>query len=84
MLSAWAAYRTSLEKGKTSRQAKDPNDPEIFFALLEKTGAKIETIDTASWDEATLMRLIKAITTLRERLDGRFPRENPGPSIDPA
>ena len=38
-------YQASLEKGKTSRQQKDPNDAETFLTLLEKTGVKIETID---------------------------------------
>jgi len=82
MLSAWAAYQASLEKGKTPRQQKDPNDPETFLALLEKTGVKIESIDTASWDEETLTRLNEAVATLRERLSVRFPEENPGPSTD--
>jgi ParB family chromosome partitioning protein len=82
MLTAWAAYRASLEKGKATRQAKDPNDPETFFALLEKASAKIETIDTASWDEETLTRLNEAVATLRERLDARFPVVNPGPSTE--
>jgi hypothetical protein len=82
MLTAWASYRASLEKGSTSRQAKDANDPETFFALLEKASAKIETIDTASWDEATLTRLNEAVALHRERLDARFPREDAEPSTD--
>jgi hypothetical protein len=67
---------------RTSRQAKDANDPETFLVLLEKTGVKIETIDTALWDEETLGRLNEAVATHRERLDARFPRENSGPSTD--
>jgi ParB family chromosome partitioning protein len=82
MLTACAAYRASLEKGKASRQAKDANDPESFFALLEKTGVKIGTIDTASWDEETLSNLHEAVATLRERLDASFPAVNPGPSTE--
>jgi len=82
MLSAWAAYQASLEKEKTPRQQKDPNDPETFLALLEKTGEKIDAIDTALWDEETLARLNEAVTTLRERLSVRFPEENPGASTD--
>jgi hypothetical protein len=62
------------------RHDKDANDPETFFALLEKTGAKIETIDTAAWHEAKLTRLNETVTTLRERLDARFPVVNPRPS----
>ncbi len=78
MLTAYASYRASLEKGKTTRQAKDANDPETIFALLEKTSAKIETIDTASWDEETLTRLSEAVATFRGRLNICFPEGNPG------
>jgi ParB family chromosome partitioning protein len=80
MLTAWAAYQASLEKEKTPRQQKDPNDPETFFTLLEKTGEKIDAIDTALWDEETLTRLNEAVATLRDRLSARFPEENPGAS----
>jgi ParB family chromosome partitioning protein len=74
MLTAYASYRAALDKGKTTRHDKDANDPETFFALLEKASAKIETIDTALWDEATLTRLNEVVATHREKFDARFPR----------
>ena len=82
MLTAWAAYQASLEKENTPRRQKDPNDPETFLALLEKTGVKIETIDTASWDEEALSNLNEAVATLRDRIDFRFPRGDAGPSTE--
>jgi ParB family chromosome partitioning protein len=51
MLASYDAYRASLDKGKTTRHAKDPNDPTVVLPLVEKLTAKLDALDTAAWSE---------------------------------
>lgn len=53
MTTAWNAYKARQQKAKTTRQKKDPNDPQPILDMLDKTMTKLQSIDTSAWtDEA--------------------------------
>ena len=80
MISAYEAYKAKLLPGAPSLP-KDPNDPAAFFSILEKTGAKIEAIDTGNWGEDDMTNLGDSVAILRERLDARFPSAEPSTEL---
>jgi len=73
MLSAYAAYRASLQKKSVSRQQKDPNDPATVLPMIEKLTNKFDLLDTAAWSEDDMAGAAEAVSALREKLDARFP-----------
>jgi len=58
MTTAYNSYKTKLQKGKTVRQKKDPNDPAALLDVIEKLSAKIRILDNSAWsvDDALLLR----------------------------
>jgi len=79
MLASYDAYRASLEKGKTSRQAKDPNDPTVVLPLVEKLTARLSALDTAAWGEEDQTAAAEAFAALRDTLDTRL--NPPAPNL---
>jgi hypothetical protein len=41
-------YKAKQQKGKTTRQKKDPNEPQAVVDMMGKTMTKIRTIDMSA------------------------------------
>jgi ParB family chromosome partitioning protein len=51
MQTAFNAYKAKQQKGKTTRQKKDPNEPQAFFDMVDKAMTRIQSIDTSAWTD---------------------------------
>jgi len=51
MMTAYNAYKAKQLKAPTTRQKKDPNDPQPLFDMLDKAITKLQSIDTTAWTE---------------------------------
>ena len=49
MTTAYNAHRVKQQKGKTSRQQKDPNEPQALLDTVNKTMRKLQSLDTSAW-----------------------------------
>jgi hypothetical protein len=49
MITAYQALKVKLQKGKGVHQKSNPNDPLVLFEMMDKSIAKIKTIDTSAW-----------------------------------
>jgi hypothetical protein len=50
MTTAYNLYKAKLQKGKTIRQKKDPNESQAVFDMMDRAITKIRTIDTSGLD----------------------------------
>ncbi len=51
MFTAYTAFRDKQQQGKREVKKKDPNNPVYALSTVERTTAKISTIDTSAWAE---------------------------------
>ncbi len=61
MTTAYKAYKTKQQKGKTARQKKDPNAPQNVIPSINKALKNIQLMDTSAWtsdDKATLQVIL--------------------------
>jgi ParB family chromosome partitioning protein len=58
MTTAYNSYKTKLQKGKTVRQKKVPNDPATLLDVVVKLTEKIRILDNSAWsaDDVALLR----------------------------
>lgn len=72
MITAFNTLKDKLNQVRQPRQKKDPNEPLAFLDLLEKTGAKLDAIDTSAWQADDLSSLGISLTALRDKIDTRL------------
>ena len=69
MTTAYNAYKAKLQKGKTTRQKKDPNEPHAVFDMMDKAMTKIQSIDTSAWTEDDKTNFQTSLTSLKTEID---------------
>jgi ParB family chromosome partitioning protein len=69
MTTAYNAYKAKQQKGKTTRQKKDPNEPQALVDMMDKTMMKIRTIDTSAWTDDDKTNFRMALTSLKTEID---------------
>ena len=82
MTTAYAAYKANLQKGKTIRQQKDPNEPQAFLDLIDKTATKIQSIDTSAWTDDNKANFQTSLANLKTEIDNNLTVPPAGPSTN--
>ncbi len=77
MTTAYIAFKAKQQKGKTTRQKKDPNEPQTVFDMMDKAITKIRSIDTSAWTEDDKTGFQTALTSLKTEIDNYL---NPPPA----
>jgi len=72
MWTAYNAYKAKLQKEKTTRQKKDPNEPQAVLDLLDKAMTKIQSVDTSAWMEDDKNNFKTSLTGLKTEIDNRL------------
>ena len=71
MVTAYNTYRLKQQKVKVkgSRQKTDPNDHAASLEIAQKTGMKIDNLDTVAWtdDEREIYRV--TLDDLKNKID---------------
>ena len=77
MVTAYNTYRLKQQKVKGSRKQKDPNDHAASLEIAQKTGMKIDNLDTVAWtdDEREIFRV--TLVDLQNKIASFL---NPSPS----
>lgn len=69
MTTAYIAYKAKQQKGKTTRQKKDPNEPQAVFDMMDKAMTKILSIDTSAWTDDDRTNFQTSLTSLKTEID---------------
>ena len=75
MTSAYIAHKAKQQKKGTDfksvppRSKKDPNEPDAVFDILNKTIAKIQSIDTSTWTNDNKTNFQTSLTNLKTEID---------------
>lgn len=69
MQTAYIAYKAKQQKGKATRQKKDPNDSQAFFDTMDGTMTKIRSIDTSAWTDEERSNLWISLSSLKTEID---------------
>jgi ParB family transcriptional regulator, chromosome partitioning protein len=69
MTTAYIAYKAKQQKGKTTRQKKDPNEPQAVFDMMDKAMTKIRSIDTSAWTDDNKTNFQTSLTSLKTEID---------------
>jgi len=69
MTTAYIAYKANLQKGKTIRQQKDPNEPQAFLDLIDKATTRIQSINTSAWTDDNKASFQTSLTGLKAEID---------------
>ena len=69
MTTAYIAYKAKQQKGKTTRQKKDPNEPQAVFDMMDKSMTKIRSIDTSAWTDDDKTNFQTSLTSLKTEID---------------
>ena len=69
MVTAYNTYRLKDQKVKGIKQRKDPNDHAASLEIAQKTGMKIDNLDTVAWtdDEREIFRV--TLDDLKNKID---------------
>ena len=69
MVTAYNTYRLKQQKVKGIKQRKDPNDHATSLEIAQKTGMKIDNLDTVAWtdDEREIFRV--TLDDLKNKID---------------
>ena len=69
MVTAYNTYRLKQQKVKGIKQRKDPNDHAASLEIAQKTGMKIDNLDTVAWtdDEREIFRV--TLDDLKNKID---------------
>lgn len=82
MTTAYNVYKAKLQKGKTTRQKKDPNEPQAVFDMMDKAMTKIRSIDTSAWTDDNKTNFQTSLTSLKTEIDNYLAA--PPPAAAPA
>lgn len=66
MTTAYNAYKAKLQKVKTTRQKKDPNDLQAVIDMVDKTITKLQAVDPTEWSEEDLENYRTSLNSLEE------------------
>jgi ParB family chromosome partitioning protein len=69
MTTAYNAYKAKQQKGKATRQKKDPNEPQAVFDMMDKAMTKIRSIDTSAWADDDKTNFQTSLTSLKTEID---------------
>jgi ParB family chromosome partitioning protein len=69
MTTAYNAYKAKLQKGKTTRTKKDPNEPQALFDMMDKTMTKIRSVDASAWTDEDKTNFQTSLTSLKTEID---------------
>ena len=69
MTTAYNAYKTQQQKGKTIRKKQIPNEPQAVFDRMDKSMTKIRTIDMSAWTNDDRENFRISITSLKTEID---------------
>jgi ParB family chromosome partitioning protein len=69
MITAYNVYKAKLQKGKTARQKKNPNEPQSVFDMMDKSMNRIKTIDTSAWTYDDKASFQTSLTSLKTEID---------------
>ena len=69
MITAYNAYKTQQQKGKTIRKKQIPNEPQAVFDMMDKSMTKIRTIDMSAWTDDDRENFRISITSLKTEID---------------
>jgi len=69
MTTAYTAYKANLQKGKTTRQKKEPNEPQAAFDMMDKAMTKIRSINTSAWTANDNTNFRTSLTSLKTEID---------------
>ncbi|TSA45235.1 MAG: ParB/RepB/Spo0J family partition protein [Deltaproteobacteria bacterium] len=69
MTTAYIAYKAKLQKGKTPRKKKDPNEPQTVFDMMDKALTKIRSIDMSAWTDDDRENFRISIASLKTEID---------------
>jgi len=78
MTTAYNAYKANLQKGKTTRQKKAPNEPQAVFDMMDKAMTKIRSINTSAWTDNDNTNFRTTLTSLKTEIDNYL---NAPPSV---
>jgi hypothetical protein len=78
MTTAYIAYKAKLQKGKSTRQKKDPNEPQAVFDMMDKAMTKIRSIDMSAWTDDNKTNFQTSLTSLKTEIDNYL---NPAPKL---
>ena len=81
MTTAYITYKAKLQKGKTPRKKKDPNEPQTVFDMMDKALTKIRSIDMSAWTDDDRENFRISITSLKTEIDNYL---NAPPAAAPA
>ncbi|MDD5167741.1 MAG: ParB/RepB/Spo0J family partition protein [Syntrophales bacterium] len=77
MSTAYNSYKAKQQKGKTTRQKKDPNEPQSMLDMMDKTATKIKAVDTSAWADDDKAGFQAALTNLRAAIDNLLATAEP-------
>ena len=69
MTTAYLAFKTKLQKGKTTRSKKDANAYDTVSGLVGNAMKKLTALDTATWEETDLEAFRTDLLSLKECID---------------
>jgi len=84
MTTAYNAYKAKLQKGKTTRQQKDPNEPQAVFDMMDKAMMKIRSFDMTAWTDDDKTNFRTSLTSLKTEIDNYLAAQPKKPSKKPA
>ena len=76
MTTAYNSYKTKLQKGKTPRQKKDPNDAAAMLDSFGKLTEKIKILDSRAWSVDDIALFKAALTEQKLAIDA-YPIAHP-------
>jgi ParB family chromosome partitioning protein len=71
MMTAYKAYMAKQQKAKATRQKKDPNDSQVFFDMMDKAIAKLQSIDTSAWTDEEKANFQNSLANLKIEINNR-------------
>lgn len=69
MTTAYKSYKAKLQKGKTVRQKKDPNDPTTLLDVVAKLTEKLSILDNSAWSDDDVALLRGSLLQHKEAID---------------
>ena len=69
MTTAYNAYKAKQQQAKTTRQKKDPNEPQAVFDMVDKVVTKINSIDTSAWTNDDTTNFQASLNILKTEID---------------
>lgn len=72
MQTAFNAYKAKQQKGKATRQKKDPNESKAFLDMVDTAIARIQSVDTSAWTDEEKTSLQTSLANLKTEIDNRL------------